>query len=91
MKAPRIVVICLILGYGLAMESFAKPVKLSPADPVKDQWFGWSVAVNEKHAIVGSPKVDDRGPKRRRRLSLCASWKHVEACRTGENLSYSLG
>ena len=62
MKAPQTFLICLILGLGLAMESFAKPVKLSPADPVKDQWFGWSVAVDEKHAIVGSPKVDDKGP-----------------------------
>ena len=62
MTAQRIVVICLLLGHVLAMVSFAKPVKLSPADPVKDQWFGWSVAVAEKHAIVGSPKADDRGP-----------------------------
>ena len=61
MKAPRIIVICLILGLGLAMGSSAKPVKLSPADPVKDQWFGWSVAVDDKHAIVGSPKAHDRG------------------------------
>ena len=61
MKVLRTSLICLILGHGLVMGSFAKPVKLSPADPVKDQWFGWSVAVNEKHAIVGSPKVDDRG------------------------------
>ena len=62
MKVLRTFLICLILGHGLVMGSFAKPVKLSPADPVKDQWFGWSVAVNEKHAIVGSPKVHDRGP-----------------------------
>ena len=62
MKVPPTFLICLILGLGLAMESSAKPVKLSPADPVKDQWFGWSVAVDEKHAIVGSPKVDDKGP-----------------------------
>ena len=62
MRVPLTFLICLILGLGLAMESSAKPVKLSPADPVKDQWFGWSVAVDEKHAIVGSPKVDDRGP-----------------------------
>lgn len=62
MKMPQTFLICLILGHGLAMGSFAKPVKLSPADPVKDQWFGWSVAVDEKHAIVGSPKVHDRGP-----------------------------
>ena len=62
MKVLQTFLICLILGHVLAMESFAKPVKLSPADPVKDQWFGWSVAVSEKHAIVGSPKVDDKGP-----------------------------
>ncbi len=62
MRVPQTFLIYLILGLGLAMESSAKPVKLSPADPVKDQWFGWSVAVDEKHAIVGSPKVDDRGP-----------------------------
>ena len=62
MKVPRTFLICLILGHGLVMGSFAKPVKLSPADPVKDQWFGWSVAVSGKHAIVGSPKVDDKGP-----------------------------
>ena len=62
MKVLQTFLICLILGHVLAMESFAKPVKLSPADPVKDQWFGWSVAVSEKHAIVGSPKVHDRGP-----------------------------
>ncbi len=62
MKVPRTFVICLILGHGLVMGSFAKPVKLSPADPVKDQWFGWSVAVSGKHVIVGSPKVDDKGP-----------------------------
>ena len=62
MMAPKIFVICLILVYGLAINGSAKPVKLSPADPVKDQWFGWSVAVDEKHAIVGSPKVHDKGP-----------------------------
>ncbi|MDE0505480.1 MAG: hypothetical protein OXI86_15495, partial [Candidatus Poribacteria bacterium] len=61
MTAPKIFAICLILGHGLAFNGSAKPVKLSPADPVKDQWFGWSVAVGEKHAIVGSPKAHDRG------------------------------
>jgi len=62
MKTLQILLICLILGIELGAVSFAKPVKLSPADPVKDQWFGWSVALSERHAIVGSPKADDKGP-----------------------------
>ena len=62
MRILQILLVCSILGIAQVTVSFAKPVKISPADPVKDQWFGWSVALSGKHAIVGSPKADDKGP-----------------------------
>ncbi len=48
-------------AYMFHLLKLTKYLKLQPSDPKKDDWFGYSVAITDKLALIGAPHVNETG------------------------------
>ncbi len=50
-----------VFGYDVASGSWSEKAMLVPPDGIDEQYFGWSVSLSEKVAVVGARGDDDNG------------------------------